>query len=54
MGIKNNNNNNNNNVNNIEENNNNKDFNDRVAVLAIAFHNLGVELEFLKRYEEAI
>ena len=33
----------------IKENNN-----DRVAVLAIAFHNMGVELEFLKRFEEAI
>jgi hypothetical protein len=27
---------------------------DRIAVLAIAYHNMGVELEYLKRYEEAI
>lgn len=27
---------------------------DRVSVLAIAYHNLGVELEYLKRYQEAI
>ena len=27
---------------------------DRAAVLAIAYHNLGVELEFLKRFDEAI
>jgi tetratricopeptide (TPR) repeat protein len=27
---------------------------DRVAVLSIAYHNLGVELEYLKRFEEAI
>jgi len=26
----------------------------RGAVLAIAFHNMGVELEFLKRYDESI
>ena len=27
---------------------------DRLAVLAIAHHNLGVEYEFLKRYPEAL
>lgn len=27
---------------------------DRVTVLAIAMHNMGVELEFLKRFDEAI
>ncbi|KRX09430.1 hypothetical protein PPERSA_01630 [Pseudocohnilembus persalinus] len=27
---------------------------ERAAVLAVAYHNMGVELEFLKRYEEAI
>lgn len=27
---------------------------DRVAVLAIAYHNLGVEFEYLKRFDEAI
>ena len=27
-----------------------KDFKDRVAVLTIAYHNLGVEQEFLKQY----
>lgn len=27
---------------------------DRLAVLAIAYHNLGVEFEHMKRYEEAI
>jgi len=26
----------------------------RGTVLAIAFHNMGVELEFLKRYDESI
>lgn len=27
---------------------------DRIAVLAIAYHNMGVELEYLKRFDEAI
>lgn len=27
---------------------------DRHTVLAIAYHNMGVELEYLKRYKEAI
>lgn len=27
---------------------------DRIAVLAIAYHNIGVEQEFLKRYEQSI
>lgn len=27
---------------------------DRIAVLAIAYHNLGVEQEFLKRYEQSV
>lgn len=27
---------------------------DRLAVLAIAYHNLGVELEHLKRYDECM
>ena len=27
---------------------------DRIAVLAIAYHNIGVENEFLKRYEQSI
>jgi tetratricopeptide (TPR) repeat protein len=31
-----------------------KQFEDRVAVLAIAYHNLGVEHEYLKQYDEAI
>jgi len=31
-----------------------KQFEDRVAVLAIAYHNLGVEHEYLKQYEEAV
>ena len=26
----------------------------RAAVLAIAYHNMGVELEYLKRFDEAI
>eukprot|EP00330_Aristerostoma_sp_ATCC50986_P004758 CAMPEP_0114580832 /NCGR_PEP_ID=MMETSP0125-20121206/5025_1 /TAXON_ID=485358 ORGANISM="Aristerostoma sp., Strain ATCC 50986" /NCGR_SAMPLE_ID=MMETSP0125 /ASSEMBLY_ACC=CAM_ASM_000245 /LENGTH=71 /DNA_ID=CAMNT_0001772603 /DNA_START=538 /DNA_END=753 /DNA_ORIENTATION=- len=29
-------------------------FEDRVAVLAIAYHNLGVEYEYLKQYEQAV
>ncbi|KAL4449884.1 hypothetical protein ABPG74_015003 [Tetrahymena malaccensis] len=32
----------------------NRNFDDRIAVLAIAYHNMGVELEFLSRFEEAI
>lgn len=31
-----------------------KQLEDRVAVLAIAYHNLGVEYEYLKQYDEAI
>lgn len=31
-----------------------KDFKDRVAVLTIAYHNLGVEQEFLKQYPQAV
>jgi len=31
-----------------------KQFEDRVAVLAIAYHNLGVEHEYLKQFDEAI
>ncbi len=27
---------------------------DRAAVLSIAYHNMGVELEYLKRFDEAI
>jgi hypothetical protein len=27
---------------------------DRIAVLAIAYHNIGVEQEFLKRFEQSI
>jgi hypothetical protein len=27
---------------------------ERVSVVAIAYHNMGVELEYLKRYEECI
>lgn len=32
----------------------NKTTESRVSVLSIAYHNLGVELEYLKRFEEAI
>jgi flagellar biosynthesis/type III secretory pathway protein FliH len=31
-----------------------KEFKDRIAVLTIAYHNLGVEQEFLKMYHEAV
>ena len=31
-----------------------KEFKDRIAVLTIAYHNLGVEQEFLKRYYDAV
>ncbi len=31
-----------------------KEFKDRIAVLTIAYHNLAVEQEFLKKYHEAI
>ena len=31
-----------------------KDFKDRVSILAVAYHNLGVEQEFLKLYPEAL
>jgi hypothetical protein len=31
-----------------------KNFKDRLAVLAIAYHNLAVEQEFLKMYQEAL
>lgn len=27
---------------------------ERVVILSIAYHNMGVELEYLKRYDEAI
>jgi hypothetical protein len=31
-----------------------KEFKDRIAVLTIAYHTLGVEQEFLKMYNEAV
>ena len=31
-----------------------KDFKDRVSILAVAYHNLAVEQEFLKLYPEAL
>ena len=31
-----------------------KEFRDRIAVLVIAYHNLGVEQEFMKMYHEAV
>ena len=31
-----------------------KEFKDRIAVLTIAYHNLGVEQEFLKNFSEAV
>ena len=31
-----------------------KDFKDKVSILAVSYHNLGVEQEFLKMYHEAI
>lgn len=31
-----------------------KEFKDRIAVLTIAFHNLGVEQEFLHKYHAAV
>jgi hypothetical protein len=31
-----------------------KEFKDRIAVLTIAYHNLGVEQEFLKKFNEAV
>lgn len=31
-----------------------KEFKDRVSILTVAYHNLGVEQEFLKLYSEAI
>ena len=31
-----------------------KEFKDRIAVLTIAYHNLGVEQEFLKKFHEAV
>jgi len=31
-----------------------KDFKDRVSILAVSYHNLGVEQEFLKMYHEAM
>jgi len=31
-----------------------KDFKERVSILAVSYHNLGVEQEFLKLYTEAI
>lgn len=31
-----------------------KDFKERVSILAVSYHNLGVEQEFLKMFSEAI
>ena len=31
-----------------------KEVENRAAVLSIAYHNMGVELEYLKRFDEAI
>lgn len=31
-----------------------KDFKDRVSILAVSYHNLGVEQEFLKMWHEAL
>ena len=31
-----------------------KEFKDRIAVLTIAYHNLGVEQEFLKKFPESV
>lgn len=31
-----------------------REFKDRIAVLTIAYHNLGVEQEYLKKYHEAV
>ena len=31
-----------------------KDFKDKVSILAVAYHNLGVEQEFLKLYNDAL
>jgi len=31
-----------------------KEFKDRISILAVAYHNLGVEQEFLKLYSEAL
>ena len=31
-----------------------KEFKDRIAVLTIAYHNLGVELEYMKLYLESV
>jgi hypothetical protein len=31
-----------------------KDFKDRISILAVSYHNLGVEQEFLKQYQEAM
>jgi len=31
-----------------------KDFKDRVSILAVSYHNLGVEQEFLKLYNESL
>ena len=38
----------------MEANDDKKIMKDRVSVLAIAYHNLAVEFEFLKRFEESI
>lgn len=31
-----------------------KDFKERISILTVSYHNLGVEQEFLKLYSEAI
>jgi len=31
-----------------------QEFKDRISILAVSYHNLGVEQEFLKMYQEAI
>ena len=31
-----------------------KEFKDRISILAVAYHNLGVEQEFLKLYSESL
>ena len=39
---------------NLKLSNPDKDFNEEVGVLAVAYHNLGVEEEYLRHYEEAL
>lgn len=31
-----------------------KEFKDRISILAVAYHNLGVEQEYLKMFQEAL